>query len=99
MRAVIPALLLPWLACLGGPVLAQPQPAAAPKPPEHRAKEWRDRPYAVAVPHRPGHRAVPPTHAFTPRHRPQPSTLLLDSTCFAILFLAKATAAAPVTGG
>jgi hypothetical protein len=28
----------------------------------------------------------------------QPSTLLLDSTCFAILFLAKATAAAPVTG-
>lgn len=26
------------------------------------------------------------------------STLLLDSTCFAILFLAKATAAAPVTG-
>ncbi len=29
----------------------------------------------------------------------QPSTLLLDSTCFAILFLAKATAAAPVTGG
>lgn len=28
----------------------------------------------------------------------QPSTLLLDSTCFALLFLAKATAAAPVTG-
>lgn len=27
-----------------------------------------------------------------------PSTLLLDSTCFAILFLAKATAAAPITG-
>lgn len=27
-----------------------------------------------------------------------PSTLLLDSTCFAVLFLAKATAAAPVTG-
>lgn len=28
----------------------------------------------------------------------QPSTLLLDSTCFAVLFLAKATAAAPITG-
>lgn len=28
----------------------------------------------------------------------QPSTLLLDSTCFALLFLAKATAGAPVTG-
>lgn len=27
-----------------------------------------------------------------------PATLLLDSTCFAILFLAKATAAAPITG-
>ncbi|MCP9930021.1 DUF3370 domain-containing protein [Cyanobium sp. AMD-g] len=33
MRAVIPALLLPWLTGLGGPLLAQPQPAAAPKPP------------------------------------------------------------------
>jgi hypothetical protein len=27
-----------------------------------------------------------------------PSTLLLDSTCFAVLFLAKATAAGPITG-
>ncbi|MBZ0154315.1 MAG: hypothetical protein K8J09_22535, partial [Planctomycetes bacterium] len=27
-----------------------------------------------------------------------PSTLLLDSTCFAVLFLAKSTAAAAVTG-
>jgi len=28
----------------------------------------------------------------------QASTLLLDSTCFSLLFLAKATAGAPVTG-
>lgn len=32
MRAVIPALLLPWLTALGSPLLAQPQPSATPKP-------------------------------------------------------------------
>ena len=32
MRAVIPALLLPWLTALGGPLHAQPQPSPAPKP-------------------------------------------------------------------
>ena len=32
MRAVIPSLLLPWLAALGSPLLAQAQPSAAPKP-------------------------------------------------------------------
>lgn len=32
MRAVIPALLLPWLTVLGGPLPAQSQPSPAPKP-------------------------------------------------------------------